>query len=270
MNALRRLRLPLAIGLALLWVFPFILVLVNPFKDRQQILDNPLAPPSSLDTENFEQAWDRMDFLTSLVNSLIITVGAGVLLVVFPAMLAYYLARFDYRANRWLMAVLIASMIIPFQALMIPFVSIYGSLDMLNSRWYLILFYVGFGTALSTFLYYGFVRSIPVAVEEAAVLDGATRFQVFWKVVFPMLKPITATVLVLNGLWVWNDFLLPSLTLFQGDRTLPLQTYSFYGQYTSELGLAMAGLVLATAPILVFYLVMQRQVVAGVSSGAVK
>ena len=85
-----------------------------------------------------------------------------------------------------------------------------------------------------------------------------------------MLKPITATVLVLNGLWIWNDFLLPSLTLFQGDRTLPLQTYSFYGQYTSELGLAMAGLVLATAPILIFYLVMQRQVVAGVSSGAVK
>lgn len=270
MSWLRRLRLPLAIGLALLWVFPFVLVLLNPFKDNLEIRDNPLAPPTSLSSDNFSTAWERMDFVSSMFNSLIITVGAGVLLVIFPSMFAYYLARFDHRANRWLMALLIASMIIPFQALMIPFVSIYGSLDMLNSRSYLILFYLGFGTSLSTFLYHGFVKSIPIAVEEAAILDGATRFQVFWRVVFPMLKPITATVIVLNGLWVWNDFLLPSLVLFQSDRTLPLQTYSFYGQYTSELGLAMAGLVLATAPILIFYLVMQRQIVSGVSSGAVK
>lgn len=270
MTKLLRLRLPLAIGLAILWVFPFVLVVVNPFKERQDIVENPLAPPSSFDTSNFREAWDRMDFLTSLMNSLIVTTAAGVLLVVFPAMLGYYLARFDYRANRVLLAALIASMIIPFQALMIPFVSIYGSLDMLNNRNYLIFFYLGFGTALSTFLYHGFVRSIPIAVEEAAILDGATRFQVFWRVVFPMLKPITATVLVLNGLWVWNDFLLPSLVLFQGDRTLPLQTYSFYGQFTSDFGLAMAGLVLATAPIVVFYIVMQRHVVSGVSSGAVK
>lgn len=270
MTRLGRFNLLLAIGLGALWVFPFLLVVINPFKERQEIVENPLALPSRLDTSNFSEAWDRMDFLTSLLNSLIITVASGVLLVVFPAMLAYYLARFDYRANRMLMVLLIASMIIPFQALMIPFVSIYGSLDMLNSRTYLIFFYLGFGTALSTFLYHGFVRSIPIAVEEAAILDGATRVQVFWRVVFPMLKPITATVLVLNGLWIWNDFLLPSLVLFQGDRTLPLQTFSFHGQFTSEFGLAMAGLVLATAPIVVFYLIMQRQVVDGVSSGAVK
>jgi raffinose/stachyose/melibiose transport system permease protein len=270
MNILARLRLPLAIGLAVLWVFPFLLVIINPFKDRQEIIENPLAPPTRLDTSNFSEAAERMDFLTSLLNSLTVTVASGVLLVVFPAMLAYYLARFDYRSNRVLMGLLIASMIIPFQALMIPFVSIYGQLDMLNSRTYLIFFYLGFGTALSTFLYHGFIRSVPVAVEEAAILDGATRFQVFWRVVFPMLKPITATVLVLNGLWIWNDFLLPSLVLFQKDRTLPLQTYSFYGTYTSELGLAMAGLVLATAPIVAFYLAMQRQIVSGVSGGAVK
>lgn len=265
-----RLKLPLAIGVAALWVIPFVLVLINPFKTREEIIENPFSLPTSFGFDNFAQAWERMDFATSLFNSLIVTVFAGALLVIFPAMLAYYLARFDYRANRLLFGFLVASMIIPFQALMIPFVSIYGSFDMLNNRWYLILFYLGFGTALSTFLYHGFVRGIPIALEEAAVLDGASRFQVFWQVVFPMLRPITATVLVLNGLWTWNDFLLPSLVLFQSDRTLPLQTFSFYGQYTSDFGLAMAGLILATTPIIIFYLVMQRQIVSGIASGAVK
>ena len=256
--------------LGLFWVFPFVLIVLNPFKTKTEIVENPLSLPTTLDTVNFETAWDRMNFVTAFTNSLIITVGAGVLLVIFPSMLGYYLARFDYRSNRLLLALIIASMIIPFQALMIPFVSIYGQLDMLNSKSYLILFYLGFGTSLSTFLYHGYIKSVPIAVEEAAIIDGATRFQVFWRVVFPMLKPITATVIVLNGLWIWNDFLLPSLVLQQGDRTLPLETVTFFGEFTTELGLAMAGVVLAAAPILIFYLVMQRHIVSGVSSGSVK
>lgn len=263
-------RFMLAAVLAVIWVFPFLLIVVNPFKDQVEILENPLSPPTSLDFGNFGTAWERMDFVSALTNSLIVTVASGVLLVFFPAMFGYYLARFDYRSNRLLFTLIIASMIIPFQALMIPFVSIYGKLDMLNSRNFLVFFYLGFGTALSTFLYHGFVKSIPVSIEEAALIDGASRFQVFWFVVFPMLKPITATVIVLNALWIWNDFLLPSLVLFQDDRTLPLQTFTFFGQYTSEFGLAMAGLVLATAPILVFYVIMQRHIVSGVTAGSVK
>lgn len=264
------LRFLFTLVLAVIWIFPFVLIVLNPFKEKNEIVENPLSLPTSADTVNFETAWERMNFVTSLLNSLTITVGAGVLLVIFPAMFGYYLARFDYRTNRLLFALIIASMIIPFQALMIPFVSIYGKLDMLNSKTYLIFFYLGFGTALSTYLYHGFVKSIPVSVEEAAIIDGASRFQVFWYVVFPMLKPITATVVVLNALWIWNDFLLPSLVLFQGDRTLPLETYTFFGTYTSDLGLAMAGLVLATAPIILFYLIMQRHIVSGVASGSVK
>jgi raffinose/stachyose/melibiose transport system permease protein len=269
-TAYSALRLPFAAAVAIVWVIPFIIVVINPFKTREEIIANPFSVPSGFGLENFRLAWERMDFVTSLFNSLVVTVTAGALLVVFPSMLAYYLARFDFRVNRILFGLLIASMIIPFQALMIPFVSIYGTLDMLNNRWYLVFFYLGFGTALSTFLYHGFVRLVPIALEESAVLDGATRFEVFWRVVFPLLRPITATVLVLNGLWTWNDFLLPSLVLFQGDRTLPLQTFSFYGQYTSDFGLAMAGLILATTPVLIFYVLMQRQIVSGIASGAVK
>lgn len=267
---LSSIRFLLTAVVAIFWVFPFLMIVINPFKTKTEIVQNPLSPPTSADISNFETAWDRMNFLTSLTNSFIITVASGVLLVVFPSMLGYYLARFDYRSNRLLFALIIASMIIPFQALMIPFVSIYGQLDMLNSKTFLILFYLGFGTSLGTFLYHGYVKSVPIAVEEAAILDGASRFQVFWRVVFPMMKPITATVIVLNGLWIWNDFLLPSLVLQQGDRTLPLETFSFFGQFTTELGLAMAGLVLATTPILIFYLLMQRQIVSGVASGSVK
>lgn len=269
-SRLSSIRFVFALVLVVIWVFPFALIVLNPFKTRIEILDNPLSPPTSLGIENFEVAWERMNFVTSLLNSLIITVGSGVLLVIFPAMFGYFLARFDYRTNRVLFALIISSMTIPFQALMIPFVSIYGQLDMLNSKTYLMFFYLGFGTALSTFLYHGFVKSIPISVEEAAIIDGASRFQVFWRVVFPMLKPVTATVIVLNALWIWNDFLLPSLVLFQSDRTLPLETYTFFGTYTAELGLAMAGLVLATAPILVFYVIMQRHIVSGVTSGSVK
>lgn len=269
-SRLTSVRFMLATVLAVLWVFPFLLILVNPFKDKVEIIENPLSPPTSFELGNFETAWEQMDFVNALINSLIVTVASGVLLVFFPAMFGYYLARFDYRSNRMLFALIIASMIIPFQALMIPFVSIYGKLDMLNSRNYLIFFYLGFGTALSTYLYHGFVKGIPVSIEEAALIDGASRFQVFWLVVFPMLKPITATVIVLNALWIWNDFLLPSLVLFQDDRTLPLQTFSFFGTYSTEVGLAMAGLVLATAPILVFYVIMQRHIVSGVTTGSVK
>lgn len=269
-NRLTSIRFMLSAVVAVIWVFPFVLILINPFKTKNEIIDNPLAPPTSADLTNFEQAWSQMSFVSAFTNSLIVTVASVVLLVIFPSMFGYYLARFDYRSNKLLLALIIASMIIPFQALMIPFVSIYGKLDMLNSRNYLIMFYLGFGTALSTYLYHGFVKSIPISVEEAAIIDGATRFQVFWKIVFPMLKPITATVIVLNALWIWNDFLLPSLVLFQNDRTLPLATFSFFGTYSTELGLAMAGLVLATAPILVFYVVMQRHIVSGVASGAVK
>lgn len=131
-------------------------------------------------------------------------------------------------------------------------------------------FYVGFGVALSTFLYHGFISNIPLELDEAAAMDGASDVMIFRRIIFPMLSPVTATVAIVNGLWIWNDFLLPSLVLTQDLRTLPLRTYVFYGTYTSDYGLAMAGLVLSVAPIVLFYFVMQRQIISGVSAGAVK
>jgi raffinose/stachyose/melibiose transport system permease protein len=164
-------------------------------------------------------------------------------------------------------------MIVPFQALMIPFVGLFGQngINLPLNQITICIFYVGFGVALSTFLYHGFISNIPYELDEAAAIDGASPFTTFRKVILPMLGPVTATVSIINGLWIWNDFLLPSIVLSDTDqKTLPLKTFVFYGKYTSDYGLAMAGLVLSVIPILIFYFVMQRKIISGISAGAVK
>ena len=259
-----------AVIMAIVYIFPFSIVVSNSFKGRIDVLKDPLAIPTQLDLSNYEEAWERMSYPSAFMNSLVVTVMALAVLTLFPAMLAFYLSRFKSRLTKVIFTMLVVSMIIPFQALMIPFVSIYGRLDMLNSPFALIYFYLGFGVSLSTFLYHGFMSSIPIALDESAAIEGANEFQTFWYVVFPLLRPIATTIMILNALWIWNDFLLPSLVLFQEARTLPLATFSFYGQYTSQYGQAMAGLVLSTIPIILFYLVLQRNIINGITQGAVK
>jgi len=259
-----------AVFLALFYLFPFVVVLLNSLKRRVDVLRDPLALPTSLDFSNYTDAFTRMNYSTTFVNSLIVTVLSIVMLTIFPSMLAYYLARFENLATKIVFILLVVSMIVPFQALMIPFASIYGRLSLLNNRWSLIFFYLGFGVSLSTFLYHGFIRTIPIALDESAAIEGANKFQIFWKIIFPILRPTTATIIILNALWIWNDYLLPSLVLFINDRTLPLSTYSFYGQYTSDYGVAMAGLILSIAPVIVFYIFMQRNILKGIAEGAVK
>jgi raffinose/stachyose/melibiose transport system permease protein len=161
-------------------------------------------------------------------------------------------------------------MIVPFQALMLPFVGLFGPLVAVAAQPALVFFYVGFGVAMSTFLYHGFIKNIPTELDEAAAIDGASTFSTFRRIIFPMLSPVTATVAIINALWIWNDFLLPRLVLVEDQRTLPLRTYVFYGTYTSDYGLAMAGLVISMLPIIGFYFLMQKQIISGVSAGAVK
>jgi raffinose/stachyose/melibiose transport system permease protein len=185
-------------------------------------------------------------------------------------MLAFYLSRTKNKFTKVTFLILVSSMIVPFQALMIPFMAIFAPFVSLNNQAALIFFYMGFGVALSTFLYHGFISNIPTELDEAAALDGASDFTIFWRIIFPMLKPVTATVAIINALWIWNDFLLPVLVLTPETQTLPLSTYLFYGTYSTEYGQAMAGLVLAVVPIVVLYLALQRQFISGISSGAVK
>lgn len=167
----------------------------------------------------------------------------------------------------------VASMIIPFQAIMIPLVSIYGgTLNILNHRLTLIFMHTGFSMAMSVFMFHGFIRgNVPIALEEAACIDGCTRSQTFFKIVLPLLKPIISTMVILNSMAFWNDFLLPSLVLTDKELlTLPLSTYSFYGTYSADYGTIMAGLLLCVIPIMILYVALQKQIIGGVVAGAVK
>ena len=256
--------------LAIIYVFPFFLVFVNSVKLKYDILANPLSIPLSITWDNYQQAFTKMNYFRALTNSLVITIFSVSLLIIFSSMLAYYLSRTKSKPSKYIFLILVASMIVPFQALMIPFLARFAPLVSYNNRGALIFFYIGFGTALSTFLYHGFISTIPTEIDEAASIDGASDLVAFWKIIFPMMRPITATVAIINTLWIWNDFLLPRLVLDEASQTLPLSTYLFYGTYAVEYGQAMAGLALAVIPIVIFYLILQKQFISGISQGAVK
>jgi raffinose/stachyose/melibiose transport system permease protein len=266
----KKITFAVGITLAFAYFFPFFLVFVNSVKLKYDILENPLSFPSPITWDNFEQALTKMEFFRSLTNSLIITVLSVSLLIIFSSMLAYYLARTKTKSAKYIFLGLVASMIVPFQALMIPFMALFAPFVSWNNRAALVFFYIGFGVALSTFLYHGFISTIPTEIDEAASIDGASDMVAFWKIIFPMMRPITATVAIINALWIWNDFLLPRLVLTRETQTLPLSTYLFFGQYSIEYGQAMAGLALAVIPIVIFYLILQKQFISGISQGAVK
>ena len=257
------------------YMFPFVMVIINSFKTKRDIIKEPMALIGShgASLDNYVEAFHKMNFIRAFLNSLCITGVRVVLIIITSAMCAYLFVRMDYKINKIFFGLMIASMVIPFQVIMIPLVSIYGgNLHILNHRLTLILMHVGFSTAQSVFMYHGFIKSnIPMSLEEAAKLDGCTKYQTFFRIVFPLLKPTTATLVILYAMGIWNDFLLPSLVLTQKELyTLPIATQMFYGTYSSDLGLIMASLLMVAAPVIVLYLFLQKYIIAGVVAGAVK
>ena len=258
------------------YMFPFLMVVINSLKQKRDIIKSPfswLFTIKGLSFDNFVKAFTQMDFLNAFKNSMIVTVSATVLVTLLASMLAYYIVRNNNLISKIVFALMVASMIIPFQAIMIPLVSIYGgTLNVLNHRLTLIFMHTGFSMAMSVFMFHGFIKgNIPIALEEAAYVEGCTHTQTFFTVVFPLLKPIISTMVILNAMAFWNDFLLPSLVLTDKKLlTLPLSTYSFYGTYSADYGTIMAGLLLCILPILILYLVLQKQIIGGVVAGAVK
>jgi raffinose/stachyose/melibiose transport system permease protein len=264
--------------IAIYTLFPIYIMIINSFKGRAQIFTDTMGLPKSLDLSYYATAIERMNFGKAFLNSLIISVISISLIIVFSSMTAWALVRSKSKAANFILYSFVATMLIPFQAVMIPLMQYMSSWEiksigfsMIDSYYGLIFMYIGFGTSLSVFLYHGFIKSIPQSLEEAAMIDGCNKFQVFWKIVFPTLKPITVTVAILNVIWIWNDYLLPSLVLRSPElRTIPLSTFYFFGQFTIQWNLAMAGLVLTIIPIIIFYLFSQRYIIKGVMDGAVK
>lgn len=257
------------------FIFPFLLVIINVFKVKADITTDPMAliGAHGFTLENFPEAMRKMDFVRSFANSTIITVSSTVLTILFAAMAAFVIVRNKWKVTALLLSLMVASMVIPFQVLMIPLVSFYGGvLGILNHRATLIFLHVGFSLSMATFMFHGAIKTnVPLALEEAATIDGCTRWQTFWTVVFPLLKPTIATVAIIDAMGFWNDYLLPSLVLAKKDLyTIPIATQVFYGTYSTDIGLVMAALLLAMAPILILYILLQRYIVEGVTSGAVK
>ena len=255
------------------FIFPFFLVIINVFKDKADITVDPLSliGAHGFTLKNFPEAMKKMNFWTVFGNSLIITICATVFTIVLSSMTAFVIVR----NGRWklctmIFSLMIASMVIPFQVLMVPLVSVYGGI--LNSRITLILMHVGFSMSMAVFMFHGSIKTnIPLELEEAATIDGCNRWQTYWKIVFPLLKPTVATVGIINAMAFWNDYLLPSLVLKKKNLyTIPIATQAFYGTYSTDIGLIMAALLLAMLPILILYVFLQRYIVEGVTSGAVK
>jgi len=256
---------------AFVFLIPIYFVLVNSFKPYEEILTNTVSIPSSLYFENYTYAWTVMNYPKAFVNSLLITVFSNIGLIVISSMAAYKMVRSSSKWMKALFIMFISAMLIPFQTVMVTLVKVGSVIGIMNSYWGLIVCYFGFGLPLTVFLYHGFIKSIPREIEEAAAIDGCNVYAVFWKVVFPLLKPMTVTVLLLNTLWIWNDFLLPSLILRGKEmQTIPLAIYAFFGQYMKQWDLALAALVLGVIPIICFFLGLQKYIVEGITAGSVK
>jgi len=257
-----------------LFIFPFFLMIINSFKGNWEILENPFALPTSLSLRQFAEAIVKMNFATTLRNSFIISILSVSLIIVTSAMTAYHMVRNKTTFNNVFFSVLVASMIIPFQSLMIPMLIIYGAKLQLIERFpmpLLILLYGGFGTAMSVFIFHGFLKSVPFELEEASFIDGCTSKQTFFLIVLPILKPTAVTLLILNSMWIWNDYLLPSLILTKPHLlTMPIQMKVFNGTYMDNWELLIPALLLTILPMIVVYLIAQKQIIKGVMSGSIK
>lgn len=256
--------------LAVLFLSPVLILLNSSFKTLQEIYLDILALPASFNLNNYARAFQELDFVQSFLNSLVITITSTGIIVITSAMAAWVLVRYKTKTSNILFMLFASSLLIPFQCVMLPLVGFMSDLGLMN-RAGIIFMYLGFGCSMSIVLFHGFIKNVPLELEEAATLDGCNMLQTFFMIVLPLLKTIMVTVAIINVMWIWNDFLLPQLVINKpGWQTLPLKTYMFFGQFTKKWDLATAGLVLCMVPIIIFYLTCQKHIVKGVTDGAVK
>ncbi len=266
----------------LLFLFPFLLVLINSAKTSFEVTQYPLALPTRWGNliDNIVNIWtsESVRYPSSLLSSTIITAVSLVLINLFSAMAGWALVRTKTKASSFIFFLFVASMVIPFQIVMFPLLSWFRTVTtatgvrLLRTYQGIILSYIGFGAPLSIFMFHGFIKSIPLELEEAATIDGCHRHQIFFKIIFPILKPIQATVLVLNGIWIWNDYLLPLLVLGKGNdvMTIPLAVSNFAGAFVKQWDLILTAILMAMVPVILFFLLAQKYIVKGMVAGAIK
>lgn len=259
--------------LAALFAAPVLIVLMNSFKSRFYISQTPFMPPTKetfAGIENYIGGAASTGFFSAFGWSLFITVFSVAAILVFCPMTAWFLTRIRGKLTTALYYLFVFSMIVPFQMVMFTMSKTANTLR-LDNPYGLIFIYLGFGSGLSVFLFSGFIKAVPLSIEEAATIDGCNAPNTFWRIVFPVLKPTTVTVAILNTMWIWNDYLLPNLVIGTDYKTIPIAIQYLKGGYGSiDMGAMMAMLVLSIVPVVVFYLTCQKYIIKGVSAGAVK
>ncbi len=254
--------------IAILFLFPALLTLLNSFKSDGEIILDPIAFPKTIHFTNYIEAWKATNFPVVLANTFIITAFSTIGILLVSSMAAYVMVRSRTRFSWLFFLIFTFSMVVPFQTFMVPLVQTAKDYN-LQSIWGIIPIYIGLGCPLAIFMYHGFIKGVPVEIEESAAIDGASILRTFFQLVFPLLKPVSATIAILDVLWIWNDFLLP-LIILPKQSTLQLAQYGFFSLFKRQYSLAMASLVLSAAPVVIFYLAMQKYIVKGIAAGAVK
>jgi raffinose/stachyose/melibiose transport system permease protein len=253
---------------------PLYLAVINVFKTLEQIRYRPIALPAPFTLENLERVIKRPDHLLfeGLLNSLIITVSAVIILVFLSSTIGFYIGRSNSRFARVLLFLFVAGMLIPAQVTLIPVTIILRFFGLMGSFTGLVLFLSGSGLlSFAVFVYAGFVKTIPRELDESAVIDGASRLTLFWRIIFPLMRPATATVVIFLSLWTWNEFLLP-LIIVGPTRGITITTgiYTAVGTYTSDYGQIFSLMLLAAIPMLIFFFALQKEFIAGLTGGALK
>ena len=262
-------------ALVVVFLAPILFIVINSFKGKFFISDNPFALPTSqtfVGLSNYINGLEKTGFLSAIGWSFFITIGSVAVILFFTSMTAYYITRVKSKFTSVLYYLFVFSMIVPFQMVMFPMVKLADILHLANPVGMIVL-YLGFGCGLSIFMFSGFIKSIPLEIEEAAMIDGCNPLQTYFHIVLPILKPTAITVAILNAMWIWNDYLLPYLVIGLSTKykTIPVVIQMLVGSNGNrDMGAMMAMLVLAIIPIIIFYLACQKHIIEGVVAGAVK
>lgn len=257
--------------LAILFFAPIVIVVLNSFKTKPEIMVSTIGLPEKFNFDNYVTIFTNNDFLSSLWFSVIVVVATTTLTVLVSALAGYALARWKSKFSSAIMLIFMTTLFVPFQVYMVALIVIARQLSLTGSPVGLVLIYIALGMPVPIFLYRSYAATMSKEIEEAAAIDGCSRIQMFFRVVFPLMKPITATAAVLNALWAWGEFLVAFLVYGNHKpMTIPLSQQYFYGSYNQQWNLIMAGFVISTIPIVIFYILMQKHIVKGIAAGAVK
>lgn len=256
---------------ALIYIIPVFLVLTNSLKPLGEILKSPFTMPKELYMDSIVYVFGTMNYFRALWNTVRISIAVVILCILVSSMVGWMLTRDGSRISKLITALLMASLMVPFQSYMIPIAKLASNMHINDSQlgyiWIQVTLYVPMGV----FMYTGFVKSVPVSLEEAARLDGASVYQVFFRIAFPLMKPITASIAVLYSLWIWNDYMLASIMMHsESKKTITLSIYSFFSMYNNRWDYAITAVAFSVIPISVVYVLLQKYVIAGVTAGAVK